>query len=269
MSPLWRDEVGIYLAPRRIALMRVGRGVRPIPQADRNITVDTREFHWESALSTLAHCLEDPTWRDANLRLVISDHWVRYATIPWSDAIADHAERIEHARISMGNTYGDVVSQWTITVSDSRPGTPLVACGIPHALLARTRALAESSGLRIRSVQPHLVAAFNGWREQLAEDGAWFVTLEEGSLAAVHFTRDEWDCVRSVRIGNDWDVELQRLQTFSRLARTSGESTRVFVDAPSGVREKCADPGADLHWLDGGTEAEEAQRLPLLRRMYA
>ena len=50
--------------------------------------------------------------------------------------------------------------------------------------------------------------------------GFGFVTLDEGSLAAVHFNAKQWDYVRSVRIGADWEVELKRLQTFGRLARS-------------------------------------------------
>ena len=270
MSPLWRDEVGIFLAPRRIALARMKRGIRPARVAERDIVVDARDAHqWEAALSTLANCLEDPVWQGANARLILSDNWVRYGTVRWEAQLSDEAERREHARLCMSNIYGDVVAGWSITLSDTPPGLDQVACGMPAELLARARELLASRDLRLRSIQPHLVAAFNSWRDRLPRGGAWFVALEEGSLAAAHFTPTHWDCVRSVRIGPNWAVELERLQAFGRLSRNSSMNARVYVDAPASLRwQHATGPSQDVEWL--GPEQEPVpDRFALLERIYA
>jgi hypothetical protein len=271
VSPLWRDEVGLYVAPKRIVLTRMKRGIRAVHVAERNIAVDTGDTNqWEAALGTLEGCLADTTWHHANARLIVSDHWCRYAIVPWSDALSDQAERIQHARYCLANTYGEVVTQWTVTVNDAAPGTSQIACAIPTALLNGIQALTEPNGLRVMSVQPQLIAAFNGWRGKLPRGGAWFVSLEEGSLAAAHFTPSSWDRVRSVRIGNDWEVELKRLQTFGRLARTSADEGRVYVDAPKWLRDKANGSEYDFEWLDDGSaDAATADRFALLQRMYA
>jgi hypothetical protein len=270
VSPLWRDEVRIFVAPKRIVLVRMKRGMRPVVIAERSIIVDTRETHrWESALDTLDVCFRDPLWHGANARLIIADHWARYSTVPWTDAISGETERIAHARLCMANTFGDLVSQWTVTVSESAPGSLQVACGIPNGLLSQIRLLSESVGLRIQSIQPYLVASFNSWREKMPSEGAWFVTLDEGSLAAAHFTNTQWDCVRSVRIGDDWETELKRLQTFGRLARTSDAPSRVFVDAPRWLRDKAPSRERDFEWLDDGVQRPESDGFALLQRIYA
>lgn len=271
MSPLWRDEIGLFVAPTRIVLARMKRGIQPVNVAERNIIVATRETHsWEAAIDALEVCLEDSAWHGANVRMIIADHWARYSIVPWSDALSDEAERVQHARLCMANTFGDVVSQWTVTVSDAPPGSSQVACAIPTALLDRIRPVIESHDLKIKSVQPQLIAAFNGWRDKLPRGDAWFVALDAGSLAAAHFTSTEWDCVRSVRIGTDWEIELKRLQTFGRLARTGNEESRVYVDAPKWIRDRAgnADPG--FEWLaQTSGEAESEDRFPLLQRIYA
>ena len=169
----------------------------------------------------------------------------------------------------MANTFGDLVSRWTVTISESAPGTAQVACGIPNELLARIRALCESNGLRIRSIQPYLIAAFNSWRDKMPGNGAWFVTLDEGSLAAAHFSNTHWDCVRSVRIGDDWEIELKRLQTFGRLAGNSDAPSRVFVDAPRWLRDKAPSRERNFEWLDDGTQSPGSDGISLLQRMYA
>ena len=271
MSPLWRDEIGLFVAPRRIVIARMKRGIRPVNMDERNIVVATRETNsWEAALDTLQICLEDPTWHAANLRLIIADTYARYAIVPWSDKLSDADERIQHARLCMGTTFGDVVSQWTVTVSDAPPGSAQVACAIPTALLDRIRSLTEPHNLKIKSVQPQLIAAFNGWRDKLPRGDAWFVALDEGSLAAAHFTATQWDYVRSVRIGTDWEVELKRLQTFGRLARTGGEEPKVYVDAPRWLREKAAGADRGFEWLEESPAGSDAgDRFALLQRIYA
>ena len=271
MSPLWRDEIGLFLAPKRIVLARMKRGIRPVNVAERTVAVETGEAHsWDAAIETLDVSLEDPSWHRANLRLIVADNFARYAIVPWSDNLSNEDERIQHARLCMANTFGDVVSQWTVTVSDAPPGSSQVACAIPTALLERIRALAELRDLKIKSVQPQLIAAFNGWRNQLPRGDAWFVTIDEGSLAAAHFTATQWDCVRSVRIGADWEVELKRLQTFGRLARTGGGESRVYVDAPQWLRDKSGSVDHGFEWLnDAPPSPDSGNHFPLLQRLYA
>jgi hypothetical protein len=247
------------------------RGLRPINIAESDTPVVNGESHqWEQALDTLQAALEETTWHRAAGRLIVADHWARYAIVPWSDALTDQDERIQHARFCLAKTYGDVVSQWTVTLNESAPGTAQVVCAIPSVLLAKIQDLTEMRGLRVRSVQPQLIASFNSWRSRLAKGGGWFVTLEEESLAAAHFTDSGWDRVHSVRIGNDWETELRRLQTFGRLARSSAAEGTVYVDAPSWLRSRANAAGDDIRWLDDdSTNASGSERFALLQRLYA
>jgi hypothetical protein len=270
VSPLWRDEVGVYVSPRRIVLTRMRRGIRPSNVAERNCPVENGETNqWEPALEVLGSCLEDATWHGAIGRLVVANHWARYAMVPWSDALSDQNERIQHARYCLSKTYGDVVTQWTVTLNEAPPGVPQVACAIPTDLLDTISRMTEPRGLRVISVQPQLIAAFNSWRGKLPRGGAWFVTLEEGSLAAAHIAGNGWDRVRAVRIGNDWEVELKRLQTFGRLASANAEEGRVYVDAPQWLREKAGAGEAAFEWLEDDVRGGPNSRFALLQRMYA
>jgi hypothetical protein len=272
VSPLWRDEVGLYVSPRRIVLTRMKRGLRPVNVAERNFPVANAETNqWQPALDALESCLDENTWHDAAGRLILADHWARYCIVPWSDALTDQDERLQHARYCLAKTYGDVVSQWTVTLNEAAPGLPQVACAIPSALLGRMHELTEMRNLRVKSVQPQLIAAFNGWRGKLPVGDGWFVTLEEGSLAAAHFNATGWDGVHSVRIGDDWEIELKRLQTFGRLARSSPVDGTVYVDAPRWLRNKASGSKNDVEWLDdepaeGGSAPD---RFALLQRLYA
>ena len=55
MSPLWRDEVGAYLSPHRLCLVRMRRGARPKPVAEHaQRCEDVRSDSWEAPLAALA-----------------------------------------------------------------------------------------------------------------------------------------------------------------------------------------------------------------------
>jgi hypothetical protein len=251
VSPLWRDEVGIYLAPRRVCMVRIGRGIRPSVMHEENHFEPQRAPGWEAALTLLEAQLGQPPWPDARARIVLADQWVRYTVVPWSDALSSAEERMAHARQLMAGIFGDGLADWSVSLSEARPGASLLACAMPTALLEALRDMTARHRLKLATVQPHLIAAYNTWRHRLpTEAAAWFVTVEEGSLAALRMSGDGIDRVHAVRIGLDWARELKRLQTFGRLASGSPTDGRVYVDLPQALHGLRPESSSDLEWLD-------------------
>ncbi len=268
MSPLWRDEVDIYLSPRKLELMRMGRGLKPRLLAEDQVVVEAADYGtWAPVMAALGACLAEPVWRTANARVVLSDHWARYAIVPWSEEVRTYAERLTRARYALEDVYGDLVAGWTVSLSDSAPGTAPIASAVPTALLAELRDLIEHRGLRVVSLQPQLIAAFNRWRGSLPASGAWFVSIEEGSLAAARLAHGSWDRVHVVRIGRDWQVELKRLQTFGRLASARPDEGRVYVDAPAELRYAAGVDDRGLEWLGADATPDTTTKLACLRRL--
>ena len=271
MSPLWRDDLGIYLGPHKLSLSRLTRGVRPRPAGVTNWSSPApADGHWSATLAALDGLLAQRQSQGALACVVLADHWVRYAVVPYSDALSGTEERIAHARHVLVGIYGEVVSEWSITLADAHPGVARAACAVPTALLAELHAVLERRGIPLKSLQPQLVAGYNHWRRQLPQSGAWFVSVEPGSLAAARLTDARWDRVHSVRIGPDWAVELRRLRTFGRLAAHSDAKGRVYVDAPPELRSAAGDADAELHWLDEAQPTDSTSgRIEYFRRHSA
>ncbi len=251
MSPLWRDEVGIYLAPRRVCLVRIRRGMRPTLAAKVDQADPGAPAGWDGALAMLDREMLEPTWSNARVRVVIADQWVRYTVVPWSDALGSAGERMAYARELMSGVFGAEMSEWTVSLSEAPPGASRLASAMPTALLQSLRDSAARHGQNLSSVQPQLIAAYNSWRHMLpAAATAWFVTVEEGSLAALRMCGDGIDRVHAVRIGLDWARELKRLQTFGRLASASPNDGRVYVDLPATLQALRPETSSDLEWLE-------------------
>jgi hypothetical protein len=271
VSPLWRDEVAIYLAPRKIALARRERGLRPRLTAATDVVVPGGHFgDMRPAFSHLADVLQESTWRGATARVVVGDTWVRYGIVPWPSARLDDTGRLTHARFVLVDTFGGALSDWTVTLADTPPGHAYVACAMPGMLRATLEDVLAAAQLKLVSLQPQLIVAFNAWRHRLPADDAWFVSLDDGSLSAVHLAHGAWDRVYMARLSVDWVAELERLRVFGKLTRAAGGVGRMFVDAPRWMRNGPTAGDTELEWLDdtagGGTAAHE---LALLQRAYS
>jgi hypothetical protein len=247
------------------------RGAKPTLGAERaEVFGSPQTTDWAAALEALDVMLAQPAWRGALLRVVVADSWARYAIVPWVEALSSADERVGHARQLLASTYGDAVSGWEVRLSEAPPKSPRVACTVPVALLENLRAVCIKQKIKLASIQPQLVAAYDGWRHRLPPLGAWFVTVDAGTLAAARIGRNGWDRVYCVRLGSDWVRELKRLQTFGRLVSASPDEGQVFVDAPEAWREVVGDAAQHLQWLeDDSGPLTTLQRLGRMRRLAA
>ena len=271
MLPLWRDEVGIYIGPSKVVLARMRRGIRPKCVAETGLSLDKKEpGGWQLACGTLTGLLDDEQWQNANARIVISDHWARYAVLPWSTDISNDSERTAHARLILSNTYGDLADEWTICLTDNRPFVPAIVSAIPSELLQHLKDILQARKLRLVSVQANTIVSFNAWRNHLADQSSWFAAVDDGSLVAMHLTEGHCDQVQSVRISGDWLVELRRIQTMGRLTRTGAHDCSSYVDAPDSMKPDCENHGAAIEWLQSDEEAGDvASKVTLAKGMYS
>jgi hypothetical protein len=270
VSPLWRDEVGVFLGPRKLVLSRMARGLRPQCVGQHHVPMEEeRTGDWSRALVQLGAELADTRWQDAHLRIVLADSWARYALVPMAATLESEQEQQQHARLVMAQIYGDPMDDWEIALSDLGVADNFVAAAVPSSLISGIRSLPSGTS-RLASIQPQLIAAFNAWAWRMPSTSGWFVTIEHGTLSAAHFTARGWDRVHSVRIGQEWTAELRRLRTFGRLALGSAVDERVFVDAPLWLRRIAGSAGDGLEWLeDQRAGAGTLDTLAGLRGNYA
>lgn len=270
MSPLWRDRVSIYLAPSRLALVRRSRGPRARVVAACELEVPAGAVgDLGPVLGRLAEALADPAWHGALARVVVADHrWARYVVVPWQETRLDAEGHLSRARFLLADAYGAAVADWAVTLADTPPGRPGVACAMPATLRGSLEEVLAPARLELVSLQPRLVVAFNAWRHRLPADNTWFVSLDEGLMSAVHLGGGAWDRIHLALSSRDWRVELERLQAFGKLVRTGGDGGRMLVDAPEWMRRTgIASP--TVEWLEESDPRAPAHELALLQRRTA
>lgn len=189
---------------------------------------------WQRVVQALASLLEKPDLRNARGEIVVSNHFLRYALVPWRDDIASEDERLALVRHTLARLYGAHMEGWETSISLGRHGAAALAAAMESGLLTALRAVCHAADLVLQSIEPRLVAAFNRACAGLAAPDFWFFSIESGRACLARIQNGEWQSVRCQRIGNDWKAELPViLDRELLLEEVSPALLPVYVHAPA------------------------------------
>jgi hypothetical protein len=207
---LWPDQLRIALSPERVVALRFAGFPRRRLVAKETIACQEAVPNWKAALEAAAQALlARPVWKGADASVVLSNHFVRYQLLPWSDEIGSNDELAAYARQSFAQVHGEAAKPWAVSVNEPRPGRPTLACAVDRALLEGLDQAFALSKSRLVSVQPYLASAFNRLRDGLADDSAWFVVVEDGKLLLSLLLKGAWQAVAARKVSaENWASEL-------------------------------------------------------------
>lgn len=214
---------------------------------------------WAAAVAALAQELVSAQAKRTSASIVLSNHFVRYALVPWSLHTPDDAQRCEMARYAFAQFHGSTVDEWSVQVSDGGMGALAVASAVDRALLAALDTVCEAAQVRLDSVQPHLMAAFNRFHAGLGRRPHWFALVEPGSLCLALLARGRWQRLVCRRSDEDWAKTLRTLLMQEACLGPAPASTRdVRVYAPGMEARPIGVPGewrVQYPWAPANREA--------------
>lgn len=156
--------------------------------------------------------------RRTDVTVVLSNHFVRYAVLPDAGGATTPEEEIALARFRFAKIHGERAKGWEVRVCDG------LACAIDAELLAGVKACFPRAGkARLVSVQPRLMAAYNGARRRIPREGAWLLLAERGRTCLARVAARGWASVYNGR-ETDADELLERERH-----RSSGEPLPALV----------------------------------------
>ena len=253
MLRLWRDRLFAAIAPDRIVLVRTHGRLRPQVVAKSIVPVLRAECGWKPALETLAKVLlVDRQWQDTEVKAVLSNGFVRYQLIPWSDEIANAEEREAYVRQSFAQVYGDAIAEWTYSVSETGRGAAWLAGAMDRPLLAQLEAAVGQAQSKLVSVMPHLMPAFNSARRTIKERDLWFVQMEKEHLLLTLILGGRWQTISSRHIQDQqWQTELPLLLDREWRLKGVGQAPRTVVISAPEVHQAALDGAGKwvFHWL--------------------
>jgi hypothetical protein len=240
---LWRDRLLISLAPGSVALARVAGlariagplRARIVAKQALDCDPDFGAESWHGAAATLAAAI-DPLRRERmNVTVVLSNEFVRYAIVPFDSAVVGQQEELALARFHFTKLHGERAKGWELRMSEGPRGAPRLASAVDAELIGAVRACFPRGGaLRLVSVQPYLMSAFNLWRRTMTGD-LWLLLVEPRRACLALVGDRKWRAVHASRgefpEAEDWAVLLDR-QRLRTDAAPAGNT--VLVHAPAG-----------------------------------
>lgn len=148
----------------------------------------------------------DAAQLSGRVTVVLSNHLVRYAVVPWSDALGSAAEEEAYVRHHFVRIHGERAKGWAVRASPDAGGVRL-ASAVDAPLIISIKRSFEGSKAKLVSIQPALMAAFNRARKDIPRAGAWLVLAEAGR-ACVALYAGGWRAVQNAR--GAWEEVLER-----------------------------------------------------------
>lgn len=243
MSRWWAERLRIGLAPERVDLARLGSvpGRQPTRQIGVNCAPTPGEAPWQAALTALDSALAEFGSRGGSAAVVLSNHWVRYAVLPWQPSVTSTGEMEQLARLQFERNFGAAAAGWTIRTCDRGYGAAHVACAVDTALIAALQECLAAHGLRLGTLQPLLMAAYNDARREFSGSTALAI-VEPGRVCLGLLKRDRWLAIASRRAGADLSEAIEQ------------ELATLDVDAVP-PRLDVLLVGADTPWVAPATRA--------------
>jgi len=230
------DRVLIALAPNSLALLRVSGGVRPRVIEKRTIACDPAfgAQPWHGAAAALGKLAEETRDANAEVTVVLSNHFARFILVPWSEGLGNAEEQTAFVRYCFAKVHGERSKDWDLRLSPTPAGSARIASAVDSSLVQAVRAAFPAAArAKLVSLQPYLMSAFNRWRKDVKGERAWFLLVEPQRACLARIESGRWSAVRNARGNFDEPGQWAGLLDRER-HRVGGDdaSEGVYVHAP-------------------------------------
>ena len=242
MLPLWSDRLQIVLTPERVTLTRQSSGLRSGQSVSNTMpcaALAQGELAWQPALRAMQALLKQKKVNRASATVLLSNHFVRYQLINTQPDLSSYDEEQAFVRFSFAEVYGDEVNHWQLRWGSGLQLAPQVASAIDIALIEQIESSLSQAGVKLVSMQPYLMAAFNYVRKFIDTNPHWFVLVEPGNACVGFMQAGEWQQLQSSRLGADWATDLPRILARElQMAGPIGEQSPMIICLPSTIDAK-------------------------------
>ncbi|MCG7756666.1 MAG: hypothetical protein LZF63_08420 [Nitrosomonas sp.] len=233
MSPLWRDQIQVFLAPGRIDLVRSTRGFKPVQAAKVTVWCEPAQDApvWQTALQQLEKHLMDAA--GAQLSVTLSNHFVRYVALLPQAEIATPEEVSSYAAFRMREVYAERVNSWALSVSEWTPLSGAVCAAIPRDLMVQLEEMAARCRCTLKEIEPYFASVYDRWQKLLDGNKTYFAVIEAGRICLAVLINGSWHSIRNQRILHNVAAELLAALDQEAILTGSKEAVeRVHVFAP-------------------------------------
>jgi len=189
---------------------------------------------WHGAAAALGKFAEEARDANAEVTVVLSNHFARFILVPWSEGLGNAEEQSAFVRYCFAKVHGERSKDWDLRLSPTPAGSARIASAVDSSLVQAVRAaFPPAARAKLVSLQPYLMSAFNRWRKDVKGERAWFLLVEPQRACLARIEGGRWSAVRNTRGNFDEPGQWAGLLDRER-HRVGGDeaSEGVYVHAP-------------------------------------
>jgi len=227
-----RDAHDILLAPYRVEFTQLRSG-----QSPEHLIIDCDNEAggtYQSALAALIAGLKQLAWSDTDVRVRLSNHFVRYALVPTLTRLRNREERMAAARHHLSAIYGERAERWQVALNDSGRANSAIAAGVDQDLMQQLVTILADAQVDVLTVEPLVATEFNALRREIAKAPTWFGIAEPGRIALAYLENQAWRFLHAERLRASLSDALRPLLERTQMANgvQPGRVLLVSDDAP-------------------------------------
>ena len=242
MSRLLPDFLNRYVATR-LSIGLSGDGIAiVIAKGVKNTIVqqqfiaNTQQADWQSLVQQLDTALRQIKLANNTVcTVVLSSDFVRYLVLPAQPFAMSESEKTAYIQAAYRDIYGAVTDGWHIKCDDAAPNQNMLAVAVDAQLMTALSQLATQYLFKLKSVQPQLMAAFNGVMPQISRKNGYLVLIEQTKLMLMRLQNGQCQQLRTLAFSGDWQLDLQ--QAIQRESALNEEITiadkQLYIYAPA------------------------------------
>lgn len=254
-----RESHDILLAPYRVEFTQ-HRSRQPPERLILDCESDAGGT-WQSALATLLAGLKQLAWSNADVRVRLSNHFVRYALVPVLTRLRNREERMAAARHHLSAIYGERAERWQVALNESGHASTAIAAGVDQELIQQLATSLAGAQLDLLAVEPLVATEFNTLRREIGKAPTWFGIAEPGRIALAYLENQAWRFLHVERLRGDLADELRPLLERTQVAGgvQAGRVLMVSDNAPKVELSHSA--GWSLEWRRLGAATDIVQAM--------
>lgn len=232
MSLLLPNQLSVLLHPKQVAVMQLAAlRRRVIHQQCVDVTQSTA-IAWENAVKQLEQMLSSKQFESNRLQVTLSSDFVRYLVLPPHASVQRVNDKVAFARAAFQENHGAVVNEWQVIVDDARPDLLSIAAAVDRTLLTKLAQVAQDRQLKLSSVQPYFMTAYNRIKSRIAYEAFYFVLIEQSRFIFAALSGQGWTQIRNLPIEDNWALQLQQILEREALSAVHAIPKQVMLYAP-------------------------------------
>lgn len=212
----------------------------------------------QQVLDVLETTLADSRWHRFGARVLLSNALVRYTVVPSSPLISNLNEEAALARLKFQQIHGSASGEAEIRLANALSGESQLAASLDPVFNDRLKELCGAAQIRLLSVEPALMRAFNCSARSLRGEKFWFLHAERALVTAARFENGACVGVNTLPLEGALSRTLKDvLDTLELMESCTSVAPLVYLHAPGIALDGC-DPGPERVLIDLSARREGA-----------